>query len=332
MKVKNPIIALITAIILLSCANDDDSTTKSIATDYVGTASVTQGVASTITANLYVQGQRQSPVGSITAFDDTIWTVPADVNYLVNTFPFAPDLNNPNGTQYATAADALAAFDVNDIIEVDASGDIVTAYVFGDNYFELYVNGTIIGKDAIPFTGFNSHILKFKVEKPYTIAMLLVDWEENLGLGSEANGGSNYHPGDGGMVAVFKDASGNTVAITDSAWKAQTYYISPIQDLACPIENGTTRSTATCSTEDANDGTSFYALHWDRPTSWEKEGFDDSHWPFASTYSNEVIGVDNKPSYKNYIDVFDDPANDAEFIWSTNVILDNEVLVRYTVE
>lgn len=322
----------------LACNDKTDSettTTEIIETsDYTGSASVSQGLATTTTTNLYPAGQRIAELGTITATDNSVWTVPASVNYTDSSFPFASDLDlyNPDGTQYTTAAQALSAFDANDIIEIDADGDIITGYIFADNYFELYVNGIPVGKDAIPFTEFNSHIVKFKVSKPYTIAMKLVDWEENLGLGSEFNQGSDYHPGDGGMVAVFKDASQNTVAITGSEWKAQTFYTAPIKDLSCPTENGTTRSTSSCNTDDVNDGSSFYALHWEVPSTWMNESFDDSSWPSATTYTNTTIGVDNKPSYTNFTDIFDDPSDDAQFIWSTNVILDNEVIVRYTIE
>jgi hypothetical protein len=41
--------------------------------------------------------------------------------------------------------------------------------------------------------------------------------------------------------------------------------------------------------------------------------------------------VDNKPAYTNFTTIFDDVSNDAQFIWSKNVILDNEVIVRKTV-
>lgn len=312
--------------------SDDTDDTASSLDSYSGTASVTQGLATTTATNLYPSGQRIAGVGTITAADNSVWTVPADVNYTDSSFPFAPDLYNPDGTQYTSAAQALAAFDDNDIIVVDTDGEVITGYLFADNYFELYVNGVEVGKDAIPFTQFNSHIVQFKVSTPYTIAILLVDWEENLGLGTEASGGSNYHPGDGGLVAVFKDEAGNTVATTGSEWKAQTFYSSPIQDLTCPTENGTLRSTANCNTSDASDGSNFYALHWEVPANWMNEAFDDSAWPDATTYTNATIGVNNKPSYTNFTDIFDDATNDAEFIWSTNVILDNEVIVRYTVE
>lgn len=326
-------------VICIACGKNDDSsddstttTTTTTISDYNGTASVSQGLASTTSTNLYAQGQRVAGLGSITASDNTTWVVPATVNYANNSFPFAPDLHNPDGTQHSTAAAALSAFNTSDIIEIDAGGELITGYIFGDNYFELYVNGIPIGKDAIPFTQFNSHIVQFRVTKPYTLAMLLVDWEEILGLGSESNQGNAYHPGDGGMVAVFKDASGTTVATTGSEWKAQTFYTAPIKDLTCPTESGSTRSTANCNTDGVADGSAYYALHWEVPATWMNESFDDSSWPNATTYTNTTIGVNNKSAYTDYTDIFDDATDDAEFIWSTNVILDNEVIVRYTVE
>ena len=74
-----------------------------------------------------------------------------------------------------------------------------------------------------------------------------------------------------------------------------------------------------------------YGLHWELPTNWQQADFDDSSWPNATTYSNQTIGVNNKAAYTNFIDIFDNEKADAEFIWSTNVVLDNELIVRYTV-
>ncbi|MUU78681.1 hypothetical protein GN138_09515 [Winogradskyella sp. HL2-2] len=325
------LVAMLFALSLTHCSNNDNNsnsdTDEPSTSEYDGTASVTQGFGTTTAANLFPQGQRVAAMGTITASDNTVWTVPADVNYTDDSFPFAPDLNNPYGTQYASASAALAAFDENDIIEVDASGEVITAYLFADNYFELYVNGIPVGKDAVPFTEFNSHIVKFRVNTPFTIAMKLVDWEENLGLGSE-NQATPYHPGDGGMIAVFMDENENIIASTGSDWKAQTFYTAPIQDLSCPTENGTARSTTNCSTADATDGSNFHGLHWEVPTNWNSTGFDDSNWPSATVYTSSELGMDNKIAYTTYLDVFDN----AEFIWSTNVILDNEVIVRYNVE
>lgn len=300
---------------------------------YTGTASVTQGLATTTITNLYsCTNGRVTNLGSITATDKSVWTVPAPTNFSNTSFPFASDLHNVcNGATYATAADALAALKGSDIITVDADGELITAYIFSDNYFELYINGVAVGKDKVPFTQFNSSIVRFKVKRPFTIAMLLVDWEENLGLGSENNGGFAFHPGDGGMVAVFKDANNKIVATTNSDWKAQTFYTAPIMNLSCPTENGSARLSSNCSTQDSNNGTSFYALHWNKPSNWFSSNFNDSSWPTASTYTNETVGVNNKPAYTNFTSLFDDPSNDAQFIWSSNIVLDNEVVVRYTV-
>ena len=300
---------------------------------YKGTASVSQGPATVLIENIFECDRgREAPIGTSTATDGSKWTVPAEVNFTDNSFPFASDLFNPcTKVEYRSADEALAALDGTDIIEVDADGEIVTAYVFADNYFEMYINGTPVGKDNVPFTQFNSNIVRFKVNRPFTIAMKLVDWEENSGLGSEANRGQAFHPGDGGMVAVFKDASDDIIATTNNDWKAQTFYTAPLRDLSCANEEGTLRLSETCSTEDSNDGTSYYALHWKTPSNWQSADFDDTTWPNATEFTNNTIGVDNKPSYTNFINIFDDNAVDAQFIWSTNVILDNEVIVRYTV-
>lgn len=300
------------------------------------TASISQGKAIIKVANLYEcqhKKGRNAPVGEVKSQDDKKWIVPAQVSFTNNDFPFASDLSNPcTGVEYHSADEALKALDGSDIVEVDSDGEVITAYVFADNYFEMYINGVPVGKDTVPFTQFNSNIVRFKVKRPFSIAMKLVDWEENSGLGSESNRGHAYHPGDGGMVAVFTDSYNNIIAKTDEHWKAQTFYTAPIQDLSCVVETGTARLTQDCSTESVDDGSQFYALHWDLPTNWYKKDFDDSQWQNATTFSNDTIGVKNKSAYTNFTEIFDNPANDAQFIWSSNVVLDNEVIVRFTVE
>jgi hypothetical protein len=258
--------------------------------------------------------------------------LPAEVNFLNPLFPEAPDLHNPcNGATYANVNAALAALNGSEIINIDPDGELITAFVFADNYFEMYVKGVPVGRDKAPYTQFNSSLLRFRVKRPFTIAMLLVDWEEHLGIGTEANGPSPYHAGDGGMVAVFRDESGAVIAKTGSNWKAQTYYIAPVKDLTCPVETGNQRLSGNCNTQDAADGSGWYGLHWPRPANWFADDFDAAAWPAALEYSNAEVGVNNKPAYTNFTDVFDQPGNDAAFIWSSNLILDNEVLVQHTV-
>ena len=301
--------------------------------NYKGTASVSQGKASIDVPSLYdCKNGRNAPIGHIKSTDGKTWTVPAEVNFTDSKFPIAGDLNNPcTGVSYASAQEARDALDPSDIIEIDADGEVVTAYVFADNYFEMYINGIAVGKDNVPFTQFNSNILQFKVKQPFTVAMKLVDWEENSGIGSEDNQGHAYHPGDGGMVAVFKNADNKIIAKTDDSWKAQTFYSAPIRDLSCATEQGALRLTSECSTEGLEEGSQDYALHWEVPANWYAKDFDDSAWPKATLFTNDEIGVDNKSAYTDFSDIFDDADDDARFIWSTNVILDNEVLVRHTV-
>ena len=300
---------------------------------YTGTASVTQGLATPVLTNLYpCANGRITNIGTITASDSTTWTVPASVNYLDPAFPSASDLyNSCNGATYPNEAAALAALNGSDIINVDPGGELITAYLFADNYFEMYINGVPVGKDNVPYTQFNSNIVRFRVNRPFTIAIMLVDWEEHLGTGCEVSNGYQYHMGDGGLVAVFKDSVGQIIARTGSNWRAQTYYTAPILNLSCPSESGNLRFSDTCNTQDSNNGSAYYGLHWSLPSNWMDASFNDTVFPPASTFSNALVGVNNKPAYTNFTNIFDDPVQDAEFIWSTNLVLDNLVLTRYTV-
>lgn len=308
------------------------TTSPTTPTAYTGTGSVSQGKGTTTTANLFAAGIRVAALGTVTSTDNKTWTVPAEVNFASASFPLASDLYNSYvaGHLYSTAASAVAALSGSDIVTIDSGGDVYTAYVFADNYFEFYINGIPVGKDAVPYTEFNSSIVRFKVAKPFTIAVKCVDWEESLGLGMETQGTSSTHVGDGGFVAVIKNAAGSTVALTNSTWKAQTYYTAPVTDLACLSESGGSRNSANCPTTTATSTS--YGIHWAVPANWFSPAYDDSGWPAATPFTNATVGVDNKPSYTNFTDIFDNSANDASFVWSNNLLLDNVVLLRKQVQ
>lgn len=193
------------------------------------------------------------------------------------------------------------------------------------------MNGKLLAVDPVPFTPFNSSIIRFKAKRPVTIAVKLVDWEENLGTGSESGRGSAFHPGDGGFVAHIKDVSDKTVVITDRTWRAQTFYISPIKDRNCLKVIGQKRDSLACDTNPATRANDVFAAHWPIPKNWMRARFNDSHWPMASTFSNRTVGVKNKPAFMNFRNIFDDPKSDAQFIWTSNLILDNVVLLRKVV-
>lgn len=295
---------------------------------YRGTGSVTRNRATTTATNLFEKGLRVAALGTIKSSDNKTWTVPASVAFSNPAFPFAPDLYNPyvSGHMHKTDLEAERTLSESDIVKVDSDGTVFTAYIFADNYFEMYINGVPVGKDAVPFTEFNSSIIRFQVKKPFTIAVQCVDWEENLGLGTERMGQDPQHIGDGGFVAVIKNPSGSIEVITDTSWKAQTFYTAPVTNLSCLKEENGFRYSAQCT---GTSGTpQSYGIHWEIPSQWFSASFNDSAWPPASLFTNETVGVDNKPSYTNFTNVFDDTQHDASFIWSTNLLLDNVVLLR----
>lgn len=288
------------------------------------------GLATTVIQNLVECGEKSRPsgVGEVTAEDGTVWTVPAQTNFA--TAPKASDLYNACGGQRLSG---LPELNLADIPVADAGGaEEFTAYIFADNYFEMYVNGVLVAVDPVIFTPFNSNVVRFKADRPVTLAVMAVDWEENLGLGSENNRGKAFHPGDGGFVAQIQDAKGGVVSITDNSWKAQTFYTAPLNDRSCLVDKGSVRDSSACSQIGVSDGTGHSAAHWAVPDTWMMPSFDASGWPAAVTFSNDTVGVDNKKSYTLFSSVFDTKGADAEFIWSSNLVLDNLVLLRKTIE
>lgn len=330
---KNNIFILLLSLTIICCKEKNENSSTNEANpksmenvkSYSGTGSITQGSAETTIKSLLSsnpKGSRIAGVGEIKDTEGNTWTVPGINNF--NDAPKAFDLYNENS---GITPSSLSEVDLNSVpvTEIDSDGEIIIGYIFADNYFELYINGKLIAVDPVPFTRFNSNIVKFKVKAPYTIAVKVIDWEENLGLGSENNRGKDFHPGDGGFIASFSDGT-----VTNDKWKAQTFYTAPISDLSCLSEIGKKRHSADCSTDGVNDGTDFYGVHWKIPENSFDVDFDDSQWPNATAYTEEVIGVNNKKAYMNFIEKFS--GTGAEFIWSTNVVLDNEVIVRYKVE
>jgi hypothetical protein len=252
------------------------STYPTFAVRTAAAAATTQGRATTVTTNLFPPGQRVSGVGTITATDNTTWTVPAAT--LFATAAKAPDLYNEyNAATPANIAAAQAAIAALPTTVIDNDGEVITGYIFADNYFELYVNGVLVGVDPVPYTSFNSCVVKFKAKRPITYAVRLVDWEENLGLGTELNGGDPYHIGDGGFMASFSDGT-----VTNNQWKAQTFNIAPLDNPSQVVDlpNGTHDSSA--ATTHALTDTA-YSLHYPLPSGWSSKNFADGGWPGATT-------------------------------------------------
>ena len=326
-------LSVITLISLASCDNvtsAEKNITPPVA-DQINTApSITKGRATQNVSPVFecdVPGWRVTATGSITGHDAREWTVPASTAY--TTAPKATDLFNECTGVLMDDANAL---DLNTvpIVNIDNDGEIITAYFFGDNYSELFINGKIIAVDPVPYWPFNTSAVRFKAKRPFIAGVKMIDWSENLGLGSELMRGVPYHTGDGGFVAILKDENGDVILSTDENWKVQPYYIAPLLDASCVTPD---RISKDCEVPPKKDAEAAYGVHYAIPDDWAQKGFDDTHWQTATLYTNEDIGGSlRRPAYENFTGLFDDPDHDAQFIWSQNLLQDNVVLARRTVK
>lgn len=252
-------------------------------------------------------------VGTIASSDGRQWTVPAPVNE----GPIAVDVfNNCTGTgdipDYASQLKTAV---------IDEDGVEITGFIHADNYFELYVNGRFVARDSLPMTPFNTSVVRFKAKYPMTYAIMGVDWETHLGVGLEYEA---VNVGDAGLMAYFSDGNG-----THPDWRAETFYIAPLDDPSCVRVTATGRDStfclqgvrATCAQKGPN---ACLALHFPIPPDWTAARFNDARWPAAIVWP--ASAVTNQRAYTDYTKLF----GDAEFIWTRNLRLDNLMLARYT--
>lgn len=294
---------------------------QAVANTYSGIGTVTMGIGDllgdfSLTPDGCPTGERfvAAETGLVVAEDGSEWIVPMEVNEGRGSVDIFNDCtgsgDNPN------------YLDDLETVVIDPDGDVITATIFGDNYFELYINGEYIGRDNIGFVPFNSSAVRFQVNYPYTIAVRMADWETHFGIGMEYD---SYHVGDAGFIATFSDGT-----VTHEDWKVLVAYIAPLDDPACVVEDefgnpdsSACNSTPQCST---NNPAMCRSLHYTLPDDWMLPDFDDSHWADATLYNAE--DVTNQRGYADYADLF----AAAEFIWSGNLDLDNYVVTRWTVE
>ena len=298
-----------------------DDSYEPVENTYEGIGVVSMGVGELIddfslTPDGCTTGERYvaAETGMVIAEDGSEWIVPMEMSDGAGTV----DIFN-NCTSDGDNPDYL---DELETVVIDEDGEVITAWIFGDNYFELYINGEYVGRDNIGFVPFNSTAVRFQVSYPYTISVRLADWETHFGIGMEYD---SYNIGDAGFIALFSDGT-----MTNDDWRVQVGYIAPLDDPGCVVEDefGNPDSSgcgdrAECATMNADV---CRALHYELPEDWMSPDFDDSNWLNASLYEAEE--VTNQRGYADYADLF----GDAQFIWSANLDLDNYVVARYTVE
>ncbi len=305
-----------------SQANDNSTSTNDNGTTATS-GSVSTGSAATVVdcsaTNDCTGDHRVARCGTLTDDDGTSREVPAPIT---DGFTNVDIFNNCTGTGDNADFESELTTQV-----IDQSGTEITAYLFADNYYEFYVNGTFAGRDPVGFTPFNSAAARYQAQYPVTYAVLLVDWEEFIGVGLEERNG--FHIGDGGFIAAFSDGN-----VTSADWKCRMFYAAPLDDASCVVEdvNGIADSSA-CSSSDttvacvSNDPeNSCQAYHQTLPDNWASPEYDDSNWPSASTYSaDDVTNADGFRNYENTL------FSGASFIWTSNLNLDNQVVCRATV-
>ena len=167
--------------------------------------------------------------------------------------------------------------------------DTIRANVYADNTFQLYVNGTLVAVDSIPFIPHNVISVDLLPAYPMTIAVLAKD-NFNPKTGMEY---ANTNIGDAGFILKFADGT-----VTDGRWKAKCFSRGPV----------------------GGNTTNPRVEEEPLPEAWFAVDFDDASWARATEYSEDDVGP-KQPFY-------DADFAGAKFIWSDDLKLDNVVVFR----
>lgn len=191
----------------------------------------------------------------------------------------------------------------------------VTADIWVDNWFEMYVNGTEVIEDSVPITterSFNAETITFTADMPMTIAIQAKDFKEN-DTGLEYIGTNRQQMGDGGMIAQFRDTdTGEIVATTNSDMRCLVVQRAPL-DRSCAGETDPVAGEGACAFEET-----------EIPKDWTEPGFDDSAWAAAVEHTADEVSP--KDGYDRI-----DWDNSARLIWSDDLVQDNTLLCRLTI-
>jgi hypothetical protein len=170
--------------------------------------------------------------------------------------------------------------------------DTVHGAVYADNWFAMYINGKLVAVDSIDFLPHNVVSLDILPEYPMTIAIIAKD-------NADPKTGCEYGKqiGDGGIILKFADGT-----VTDASWKAKCIFHGPIER---DTEHPKVRSEPL-------------------PENWFATDFDDSAWTAAVEYTQERI--DPKQPF------FEHDFQGAKWIWTSDLDLDNTVLLRKKID
>ena len=201
------------------------------------------------------------------------------------------------------------------VVPADAAVSKATTFqaeIWVDNWFALYINGKKVGEDSVPITterSFNSEKIKFTATYPFTVGLMVRDFTENSS-GLEYIGKPNQQIGDGGAIAQIRDLLTNKIiAATNTSWKTLVINKAPLNPECVSSAN----PIVDCKYQNINT-----------PSSWSTNSFKDTAWKSATSYTKEEVGVKD-----GYFDI--SWSNTAGLIWSSDLKLDNTVLIRKTI-
>ena len=198
----------------------------------------------------------------------------------------------------------------------NAESHELTADIWVDNWFEMYVNGEKVVEDSVPITterSFNAETTTFTTDTPAIVAIMAKDFKEN-DTGLEYIGSNRQQMGDGGMILQIKDAaSGDTVAVSDKTMRCLVVQRAPV-DISCAKEQNPTVGQGACASETT-----------DIPADWTSASFDDSAWPAATEHSEREVRPKDGYDEINW-------DNSAKLIWSSDLVQDNTLLCRLVIE
>jgi len=205
----------------------------------------------------------------------------------------------------------LAAFLLLCSASVAATEVSVTAEIWGDNWFEMYVDGNKVIEDSVPITterSFNAETANFNMAAGAQIAIIAKDFIEN-DTGLEYINSRRQQMGDGGLIAQIKDASGNVLAVTDDTARCLVIHHAPA-DPACADEDTPVAGEGNCA-----------FTKMDAPEGWMDADFDDSEWQSVTVYTEAQVS----PKF-GYDEIRWDDA--AKLIWTQSLTQDNTLLCR----
>lgn len=201
------------------------------------------------------------------------------------------------------------------VTATSGGAETFSADVWADNWFELRVDGVVVGEDSVSITterSFNSESFQFEAERPFVLGLVAKDFKEN-DTGLEYIGSRRQQMGDGGVILQIMDATGDTVAVSNTGWQCFETHFAPLQK-SCEDLDDPVAGEGACGFE-----------AYDEPAGWDAAGFDASNWANARAYSESDVSP--KDGYDRIS--WD---RSAQIIWGSDLEQTNTILCRLTIE